>query len=89
MKTKERLQIKLNEKYQITADSHQYILQQIGIKDGKEWTRNIAYAGTIRHLIKSVYEREIKSSSAKELIELEKMMDNLSEEISSTINELV
>jgi len=86
MKTKERLQIKLNDKYQITADSVQYILQEKATSEsGKDYTNNIAYAGKIEHLLKCLLEREIKSSAITELKDLNEFINKKVEEVTRTI----
>lgn len=71
-KEKERLKIQLTDKYQVTADQYNYILQEKVISEkGEPYEKNIAYYGNLEHLVKGLLEREIKSSAVDRIEELE------------------
>lgn len=85
--TKERLKIHLTDKYQITADSFQYILQEKSISESRnDYEKNIAYYGTLEQLVKGLLEREIKSSAVEQIAQLSVRVNRLARKMASSIN---
>ncbi len=76
------MELKLNEYYRVTSDSRQYILQRFTgnyNEDGNEIRTNIGYYGTIKQLVRSLIEKEIKTSKISDLEALVKYVNDLSD----------
>ena len=80
------MKIQIDNKYQITSDSMQYILQEkkrTKDKDGemKEYEVNVGYYGTISMALKGYKELQIRNSDVLTVNELVKQIRELDEKI--------
>lgn len=70
------ISIKIGEKWVITSDQHQFILNQIFVRGseaknpGEEYMVAVAYYPTIKSLVSGLLNRELKASDSKTLNEL-------------------
>ena len=78
--------IKLNNRYYIDADSHQYLLLRKSEK-GKQTITPIGYYGSITRLAKAIIEKEIKTGAFDNLEELMIRIDELAVSISNQLLE--
>lgn len=90
MSKSERLKIRLSDKYQITADQHNYILQQVRISEkGNEYESNIAYYGSLGRLVNGLLENEIKTSQTNDLKALCRKLIEVEREITTKLEKVV
>ncbi|MDU5350541.1 MAG: hypothetical protein E6147_06060 [Peptostreptococcus sp.] len=67
--------IRINKKYAITVDSLCFILNEVKKnKEGEEYLEQLTYHGTLKGLLKSILEREIKVKDVKEFKDLERKL---------------
>lgn len=84
------MKIKIDDNYQITADSRQYILQENkvvleGEKKGNQWIVNLGYYGTITQALKGYKELQIRNSNVSNVDELLKFMKELDKKIETLL----
>lgn len=91
------MNIKLNDKYRITSDTHNYILQEGKYPDPHhKMTKNtheirwndVGYYGNINHLIESLLEREIKESDAYNWSDVIKKLEETKVSITEKLSEV-
>lgn len=84
------MKIKIDDDYQVTADSRQYILQENkvvleGEKKGNQWIVNLGYYGTITQALKGYKELRIRNSNVSTVEELLKFIKGLDEKIETLL----
>lgn len=80
MQGKER--IKLTKKYYLSWDSRQFILQERSVSEaGRENFNNFGYYANLKHLLRALMEKEIKTKKIEEIKDLKNHVDNIADEI--------
>lgn len=84
------MNIPVNEKYVITADRHNWILNEKLPPDSKDKKkiRPVAYHGKLEHLINSLLEREVRLSDAGTFNELKALYFTTQAEIKDMVTQL-
>lgn len=80
------MELQINNKYQITSDSMQYILQEKktireGDKKGDKYWVNVGYYGKIYNALQDYKELRIRNSDVMTVDELMKLIRELDEKI--------
>jgi hypothetical protein len=88
------MKIKLNDKYRVTSDKYNYILQEKKLPDPNHhftiksneirWV-DVGYYGNIRHLINALLENEIKQSDVTKLEDIILLLRDVRESIVNKI----
>lgn len=86
------MNIKLDNKYYLTSDGRQYILQQKkiaqeGQNKGKEYYEPIGYFTKIASAVKAYKELKIKTSNTKTIDELIQLIKDLDKKIETIFQE--
>lgn len=86
------MNIQLDDNYRITADSKQYILQEIRVaKEGKnageETYSTIGFYGKLSHLLKAYKEVSIRSSEATTMQEVLEIIKNIDKKIDEILKD--
>lgn len=89
------INIKLSDKYSITSDTRQYILnehrivQEGGKNEGEEYIVGVAYCSTLASLLKTYKERVIRVSNVETLDDLINIVENTDKHIDEVLKEVV
>ena len=75
--------IPINERYRITSDSRQWIIQELRTRNGANEWRSKSYFGTIESAVKELGELMVRTSDAQTLVDaladVEKVTTTLSQ----------
>ncbi|MEM5816504.1 MAG: DUF5405 family protein [Desulfitobacterium hafniense] len=85
------MRIDINEKYCITSDEYQYILNTKFVSNGKktkgqEELKAVAYCSDLNHCLKELVKRQIRESDCTSLRDVVKRIEEIRSEINRTIN---
>lgn len=85
------MNIELNDKYRVTADSRQFNLQKFTGRyddEGNEVRQTIGHYALMENLVKAIIEKEIKTSKLDDLqqitVHIEKLRDEIVEKLEET-----
>lgn len=86
--------IKLTDKYFLTADSRNYILNEKYDSEDKKaldgvFSRQIGYFNSLNNVVKSLIRREVWLSDNKDLIKIDAKIEDVGKEISDNFSQYV
>lgn len=83
------MKLQLTDSIFFESDGRQYILKQIRMNEDSEvYERVLGYYGTIRHLIRGLVEKEIKSSRIEDFDSLMSYLEDLEDRVTKTIHKI-
>ena len=81
------MQIKINDQYRISSDSHQWIIQQRRTRKGVDGWKSISYHTTIDAVVKHLGQRMVRESDAETLasalVDIENVTTTLSQALTT------
>lgn len=85
------MRIDINEKYCITSDEYQYILNIKFVRNGKktegqEELKVVAYCSDLNHCLKELVRRQIRESDCTSLRDVVRRIEEIKSEINRTVN---
>lgn len=86
------MRLDINDKYCITSDERQYVVNQIGAtgpeskEPGTEVLRPLGYFSTLNQCLKYLVNKQVRESDCKSLKEVISLMQKLNDEIDQVCN---